>query len=363
MIGVQCGQSLTTKRKGKNDDMKFDFAIGNPPYNADFSSSGDNGNFAAPVYNLFMDASYAVADRVELIHPARFLFNAGSTPKAWNEKMLNDPHFKVLDFAQDASTVFPNTDIKGGIAITYRDATKDYGRIETFTAYEELNSLRKKAAADCEENSISSIVFTQVRFNLDVLYSDYPEFSKVIGSNGKDKRFRNNIFDKIPLFVDEPNSDAIKILGISKNKRAWKYIQSKYVDKAHENLYKWKVLVPRANGSGAIGEVLSTPLIGTPLIGYTQSFIGIGKFDTEYEANACFKYIKGKFARALLGILKITQDNDRGVWRMIPLQDFTPNSDINWSASIRDIDQQLYKKYGLSQQEIDFIESHVKEMA
>ena len=123
--------------------MKFDFAIGNPPYNADFSSSGDNGNFAAPVYNLFMDASYAVADRVELIHPARFLFNAGSTPKAWNEKMLNDPHFKVLDFAQDASTVFPNTDIKGGIAITYRDATKDYGRIETFTAYEELNSLRK----------------------------------------------------------------------------------------------------------------------------------------------------------------------------------------------------------------------------
>ena len=218
--------------------------------------------------------------------------------------------------------------------------------------------MRKKAAADCEENSISSIVFTQVRFNLDVLYSDYPEFSKVIGSNGKDKRFRNNIFDKIPLFVDEPNSDAIKILGISKNKRAWKYIQSKYVDKAHENLYKWKVLVPRANGSGAIGEVLSTPLIG-----YTQSFIGIGKFDTEYEANACFKYIKGKFARALLGILKITQDNDRGVWRMIPLQDFTPNSDINWSASIRDIDQQLYKKYGLSQQEIDFIESHVKEMA
>ena len=190
----------------------------------------------------------------------------------------------------------------------------------------------------------------------------------MIGSNGKDKRFRNNIFDKIPLFVDEPNSDAIKILGISKNKRAWKYIQSKYVDKAHENLYKWKVLVPRANGSGAIGEVLSTPLIGTPLIGtpligYTQSFIGIGKFDTEYEANACFKYIKGKFARALLGILKITQDNDRGVWRMIPLQDFTPNSDINWSASIRDIDQQLYKKYGLSQQEIDFIESHVKEMA
>ena len=66
----------------------FDFVIGNPPYNADFSDSGDNGKFAAPVYNEFMDATYQVADKVELIHPARFLFNAGSTPKEWNHKIL-----------------------------------------------------------------------------------------------------------------------------------------------------------------------------------------------------------------------------------------------------------------------------------
>lgn len=64
-----------------------------------------------------------------------------------------------------------------------------------------------------------------------------------------------------------------------------------------------------------------------------------------------------------MGILKVTQDMNADKWKYVPLQDFTPNSDINWSASIRDIDQQLYKKYGLSQQEIDFIESHVKEMA
>ena len=215
----------------------------------------------------------------------------------------------------------------------------------------------------CEDNSISKIIYTQIRFDLDSLYADYPELCKVIGSAGKDKRFRNNIFDKIPLFKDEQDEDSIKVLGITKNKRVWKYIPSKYVDKSHENLFKWKVLVPRANGSGAIGEVLSTPLIGTPLIGYTQSFIGIGSFATESEANACFKYIKGKFTRALLGILKITQDNDRSVWRMIPLQDFTDKSDINWNVSIANIDKQLYKKYGLSQEEIDFIETHVKEMA
>ncbi len=74
------------------------------------------------------------------------------------------------------------------------------------------------------------------------------------------------------------------------------------------------------------------------------------------------KYIKSKFARAMLGVLKITQDNPKSVWKKIPLQDFTPNSDIDWTKSIPEIDQQLYAKYGLSQDEIDFIEEKVKAM-
>lgn len=89
----------------------------------------------------------------------------------------------------------------------------------------------------------------------------------------------------------------------------------------------------------------------------------MGRFETSDEAERVVKYIKTKFCRAMLGTLKVTQHTSISAWKNVPLQDFTPNSDINWSASIRDIDQQLYKKYGLSQQEIDFIESHVKEMA
>ena len=79
--------------KGENC-MKFDFVIGNPPFQD--SSIGDNKTFAPPVYYKFVDAAYEVADKVELIHPARFLFNAGSTPKQWNEKMLQDKHLKVM---------------------------------------------------------------------------------------------------------------------------------------------------------------------------------------------------------------------------------------------------------------------------
>ena len=74
------------------------------------------------------------------------------------------------------------------------------------------------------------------------------------------------------------------------------------------------------------------------------------------------KYVKSKFARVLLGILKITQHNPVATWKVVPLQDFTSNSDIDWTKSISEIDQQLYKKYGLSDEEINFIETKVQEM-
>ncbi|MEG2164637.1 MAG: restriction endonuclease, partial [Bacteroidales bacterium] len=117
--------------------------------------------------------------------------------------------------------------------------------------------------------------------------------------------------------------------------------------------------VPKSNGSGAIGEVLSTPLIGEPLIGSTQSFISIGAFDNKQEASAMLKYIKSRFSRVMLGVLKVTQDNSKNVWRYVPLQDFTAQSDIDWSKSITEIDKQLY---GLSEDEITFIESMIKPM-
>ena len=354
--------SYRTLREEGTNTMKFDFIIGNPPYQDE--TLGDNKGFAPPIYHLFMDETNRVAERVELIHPARFLFNAGSTPKAWNEKMLKDPHLKVLHYEGDASKLFPNTEIKGGVAITYHDSGKVFGAIELFTPYPELNSIKQKAAPASEESSFMSIIYIQNRFDLEKLYSAHPEYRAVIGSDGRDKRFRNNIFDKIPEFTETPrNGSDIATIGVIKNKRVWRYILRDYVDKEHENLAKWKVLVARVNGSGALGEILSTPIIIEPYQAYTQTFIGIGAFNSKNEAESCLKFVKTKFSRALLGVLKITQDNNREAWRMIPNQDFTSASDIDWSRSIPEIDQQLYAKYGLSEAEIAFIESHVKEMS
>ncbi len=347
--------------------MKFDFIIGNPPYQGDVEES-ENKTFMPSVYNLFMDMAYELSDRVELVHPARFLFNAGQTPKTWNQKMLSDPNLKILYFEPDSSKIFPNTDIKGGVVISYHDKTKNFGAIQTFTSFPELNSILIKVNSNNDNGSLMNIVYAQNRFNLENLYFKYPQYKSIIGSDGRDKRFRNNIFEKIPLFTDEKvNEDDLHVLGITNNKRVWKYFPIEFVDLEHENLLKWKVMVPSANGSGAIGEVMSTPLCGTPLCGtplcgYTQSFIGIGAFETESEANNCLKYIKSKFARTMLGILKITQHNAAPTWRYVPLQDFTSSSDIDWKQSVAEIDVQLYKKYGLDENEISFIESHVKEM-
>ena len=353
----------------------FNFVVSNIPYNEDADASGDT-NFEKPVYDKYMDACKDIGEGVDLVHPARFLFNAGATPKKWNEKMLNDEHFKVFEYEPDSSKYFLNTDIKGGIAVTYYDRRKNFQPIKTFIPFPELKSIVKKTEPIKEKDSLSFILFNQIRYDLDQLYEDYPELKipKIvekngkqveeycIGSEGKDRRIRSNAFDKIPIFQDESSEDCIKVLGVQKNKRVWKYIKKKYVDFNHENLEKWKVLVPSANGSGALGETLSTPLIGSPLIGYTQSFIGVGAFETEREANAAMKYIKTKFARTLLGVLKVTQSNSVETWRMVPIQDFSSHSDIDWSKSISEIDQQLYKKYNLSDKEIDFIETHVKEM-
>ncbi len=342
--------------------MKFDYVIGNPPYQEE--QEGDNKNYAPPIYDKFMDGSYEVADKVELITPARFLFDAGSTPKAWNKKMLTDPHLKVLYYEADSSKVFPATDIKGGVAITYRDATKDFGAIETFVSFEELRSLMKKATAKGEP-SLKDIVYASESYRFtDKMHKGLPNAEALL-SKGHKYDLKTSVLKALDglAFFDAPKSDAeyVEIIGLVDQKRVLKWIRRDYI-KGPDNFEHFKVILPKSNGSGALGEVLSTPLIGAPLIGHTQTFISIGSFETEEEAKACLKYVKSKFARTLLGVLKITQDNPPAKWKYVPMQDFTSSSDIDWSQSVAEIDEQLYKKYGLSDDEIEFIETRVKAM-
>ncbi len=341
--------------------MKFTAVVGNPPYQDE--TTGDSTQMP-PVYHFFMDSSYDLAEKVCLITPARFLFNAGATPSVWNKKMLADKHLKVEYFEQKSSKVFANTDIKGGVSVTYRDATKEFGEIGTFTSFDELNSILKKVESNNPE-SFSDIIYSAFSYQFSpVIHKECPEVEEIL-SKGHKNDISSNIFDNLPqIFLKNKPLDGeeyVQFYGLYNKKRVYRWVKRVYI-KEHSNLDKYKVWVPKANGSGAIGEVLSTPLIGTPLIGTTHTFISIGAFDSELEAQNTLKYIKTKFTRALLGVLKITQDNPPAKWSKVPIQNFTEKSDIDWSKSISEIDQQLYHKYQFSEDEILFIEEKVKSM-
>ena len=146
-------------------------------------------------------------------------------------------------------------------------------------------------------------------------------------------------------------------------KRGKKYCHRRYLKNEHKSLFKYKVLVPKATGSGKFGDTFPELIIVKPTEAFTQTYISIGTFDSEEDAINLSKYLKTKFCRTLLYVLKVTQDNLPAVWRFIPKQIFSSKSDIDWSSAIAEIDQQLYKKYSLSDEEIEFIETHVKEMA
>lgn len=332
---------------------KFDFVVGNPPYHKEAKGNNESDT---PLYHYFYDSTSKVAEKIELITPARFLFNAGYTPKKWNEKMLNDPHFKVLHYEANSTKIFPNADIKGGVAITYMDSTQYFEPIEVFTSFPELNSIRKKVDI-FKEDSLSNVISNRGLYK----YSDkaYLEEAEELKKSA-DARIAPSAFERMPkLFTDEKpsnNNEYIRIYGLLKGKRVYKWFRKDYIRDV-ENLHKYKVMIPKANGSGAIGEGISTPLVG-----FTETFISIGETDSRDEAEAILKYVKSKFARTMLGILKVTQNNAKPTWKYVPLQDFSENSNIDWTKSIPEIDQQLYKKYGLSPEEIDFIEEKVQEM-
>ena len=262
---------LFRKVKEKTMGKKlFDYVIGNPPYNEDFGKSGDNGKYAKPIYHRFMDAAYSIAPKVEMIHPARFLFNAGSTPKEWNEKMLNSSQFKVLEYEADSARVFSNTDIKGGVVISYFDRTASYKPIGTFTTFQELNSILKKVKS-LSDTFVSSIVSGRGIYKLsDKALKEHPEIID-IQSKGHKKDVGPGALNKlehIVFFDNLPNDDNkyVQFLGLKGGKRSYCWTREDYQD-VPDSFYKYKIFIPKANGSGALGEVLSTPLIGEPLIG------------------------------------------------------------------------------------------------
>lgn len=342
---------------------KFDVVIGNPPYQDDLV--GDNEAKSPPIYHRFMDAAFEVDERAVLVTPARFLSNAGQTPKSWNEKTLSDEHLKVAIFEPSSSTIFPGTAIDGGIVVTYRDATRVIGPIGSQSYLSETARSLVDAVASQSSSSIASTITEHPCSWNEQVFVDHPELrERIPASSGL--RMKTNTFERMAevCLKTDPNdgSSYVQILGLSNRKREVRWVRRDYLV-TPEVVDKYKVIIASADGAAVkSGRVVGVPSVAAPGTGFTQTFMSIGRFDTEAEAEACAKYVKTKFARAMLGVLKTTQHNSAIKWKHVPLQDFTPVSDIDWSKSIPQIDQQLYSKYGLDADEIAFIEAQVKPM-
>lgn len=342
--------------------MKFDVIVGNPPYQEESLNTRK-----PPIYHLFYQTAFKLADKVSLITPGRFLYRAGHTPKEWMDTILADKHVKVVQYFQNSTDVFPSVGIRGGVVVTYRDAKQDFGGIGSFSVSPELASIMNKVEAheSFERNKFASLVSSQgiYRFS-DALFVDFPKVKDVQGK-GTMAKITSSSLEKLPeIFHEEQPDDGhkyIQMIGLCRRKRVTRWIREDYIQET-PYLDCYKVFVPEANGSGAIGEVLSSPMVGMPMIGHTDTFLSIGQFHSRTEAENCLKYIQTKFARTLLGSLKATQHNPKDTWANVPMQDFSDNGDIDWSGALEAIDAQLYDKYGMEKEERSFMESVIKPM-
>lgn len=350
-------------KKESTITMKFDAIVGNPPY----QEMDDSANsYAMPIYNKFVDVAKKLkANYISMIMPSRWM-TGGKGLDEFLATMLLDKHLITLYDYINAKDIFDSVDIKGGVCYFLRNNNlEDMCDIHTFTVDGEfiskryLNEGESIYIRDSRILNIKNKIYNKKNSQtIDKIMSNCNPYGL------KTDVFANQEKYKLPKFSDNVILDGYKILGLNeKQKRIWKYISKDYPLPRQSNmLNKYKVFIAEAYGCGAIGEVPSTPVLSTPGELCTATFLQMGPFETQLEAENLIRYIKTKFFRTLVGILKQTQHTTARVYRFVPMQDFTENSDIDWTASIPEIDAQLYRKYNLTESEITFIETTIKPM-
>lgn len=337
-------------------NMKFDVIIGNPPYQL---SDGGAQASAKPIYQLFVQQAKKLKPRyLSMIIPARWM-TGGKGLDDFREETIHDEHFSVLHDFANSEDCFTGVDIKGGICYFLWDREKTgecdiyrhdsngvlYSRRhlveegdDIFIRYPELVSIKNKVWKN-KAKSFEDIVSSRKPYGL---ATDF---------------FANPAKFGLPPISDKPIKDGYSILGLVSLKRVTKYIPNDYPLSKKDGLNKYKLFIGKSYGCGEIGEGPATPVLATPVLATpgelcTETFLEIGSFDTRTEAENVMSYLSTKFFRCLVGIKKQTQDATKQVYRYVPMQDFSKS----WT------DEELYKKYDLSQEEIDFIESMIKPM-
>lgn len=335
--------------------MKFDVIVGNPPYQL---TTNNDSKQAIPIYDKFVRNCIQLTPKLfSFIIPSRWM-TGGMGLDSFRSEMISRTDIKELHDFPNCRDCFPNNDIKGGVCyFLIEKGYSDKCKVVTHSANKITESMR--SLSDNKGFFIRNNILVNI-YNR-VLAQSNKYVSEIVSSIGcyglGSDAFKNTEKYGISKIEDKPFKDCIRVRGlIDGHKRSEKYISmNNFIPTVSYD--KYKLFVPEAYGCGAIGEVPSTPVLGTPVLGTpgeacTATFVEIGPFDTEEELGNFYSYLKTKFFRALVGVLKNTQHASAKVYSCVPLQDFSKS----WT------DEELYKKYGLTQEEIDFIEENIQPM-
>ena len=334
----------------ENKEMKFDAVVGNPPYQI---MDGGNKASAMPIYNIFVDMAKKIKPQyLSMIMPAKW-FNGGRGLDLFREHMLNDSSMQILvDFA-DSQVCFPGVDIAGGICYflwnnkhsgkctvksynngSFDEDIRSLNEYETFIRMPKAIPIVNKLKNFSSINYFDSCVSAQRPFGLRTYVKPQDSGDLVLRYNGGKGLYQNN-------------STIINQDWIPK----WKVIMS-YLTYDHAG---------RADKDGK-KRIFSTMEILCPNEICTETYLVIYTSNNEVEVKHVLSYMKTKFVRFMVSLVTATQHISKASFRLVPIQDFTENSDIDWSKSVAEIDQQLYAKYSLNDEEISFIESMIKPM-
>ena len=336
--------------------MKFDVIIGNPPYQI---NDGGHGSSATAIYGIFFQGAKSLnPNYISMIMPSRWM-TGGKGLDDFRKDMILDKHIRVLHDYMSSTDCFNSVQIEGGVCHLIWNRDKE-GPCNFWT--------HTKGSSICVERYLSE-------GNSDVVIRDINAIKILKRINvKKEKSFSDIVLARNPFGIDEnylPFSSTItslKIFGRFDRTRSIKYLENDYIVTKNANLRNvWKIFISKADGAaGQLGNPIPAKIIGNAELGdkqtiCTETFLAIAPFNSEREAKNAIKYMATKFLRFMVGIRKL-KNMTRDTYQFVPLQDFTENSDIDWSKSIPEIDAQLYQKYGLTKDEIDFIESMIKPM-
>lgn len=343
-------------------DMNFDVIIGNPPYQDKGGSGGTND---ASIYQDFCQIAFDVnPNYISMVIPSRW-FTGGreNLVKDFRNEMLTSKHVMKLVSFTNAKDLFPNAEIKGGCCY-FLYTTSYCGKCKY-----ELNRDDVKIATDRDLGQFDILIREPILANIvERILSQVTTFIDGLISSDTPFGIPTNPIDSskynIEISEQKDNVHDIAFYWIKRKEgRGIGYVSRKNIKKNIPDISKPKVFIPEAYGAG---ESFPHQIIGIPEIASaesvcSQSYLYVA-FRTNTEAENFAKYLRTKFLRVLVSASKVSQHAMNKVYRFVPIQDFTENSDIDWSRSIDEIDSQLYAKYHLTEEETAFIEKMIKPM-